>query len=631
MVIGKKLFIGSVIFLYSLANLSAQSALSQIESLEQFKQLSSTPLNKNLTGFESVKLVFDLEQDKLYFIHSRRYAFHYPFCSERLFYPGNLYEFNRDNYSEHANRSYILGNLNWNAKDSSFFIDFSVFDQSNAQTIRKLHKEVAKAIKLPYPVLLLANTQSILQQSDQLEGIPLVYPNTLLPSKDFQLLGSGKTIGKLVIVDHPDSLHQLLFPNEILAFRTTPDFVPKAQGILLGEFQTPLSHFSILSANRNIPIAADQRLFSDSNFIALNGQWIELRIDDTGIQYAPSKQHYLLSESKAEKHLTVDYRENKLVPLSAFKQAGVPVIGSKAFNLGQLTLLQKKGEFRTPEGIFAIPVFFYRQHLIASGASELIPQLEKTKDLDSIRHLLKEIRERIRNFPVNEKLVGQIQENLEEYPEFRTFRFRSSSNAEDLPFFSGAGLYTSTTVDLDNPNKSIERALRKVWASLWSFDAYAERAAYTIASEEVAMAVLVHRSFPNEVANGVIVTRNIHKAIENEGLTINVQTGDVSVVDAPDSISCEQIAIVNEMTYSAFNESVEYVRFSSLNDYKPILSTEDLQKIQRAVAVIKRDFWNREPMRVRMKGYENYGLDLEFKLVGAARILYIKQVRPYLR
>lgn len=621
----------SILLVCFQTTITAQSSVSQIESLEQFKELCSTPLNKNLTGFESVKLVFDLEQEKLYFIHSRRYEFHYPFCSEQLFYPGNLYEFNRDNYGEHLNRSYILGNLNWNVKDSSFFIDFSVFDQSNAKTIRKLCTEVTKAIHLPYPVLLLANTQSILQQLNQLTGVPLVYPNELLSSKDFQVLGSGKTLGKLVIVNSPDSLHQLLFPNEILAFRTTPDFIPKAQGILLGEFQTPLSHFSILSANRNIPIAADQRLFSDSNFTALNGQWIELHIDDTGIHYNLSKQKYLLSDKKTKKQVDVDFNEHKLVSLNEFNKAGTAAIGSKAFNLGQLTLLQNKGEFRTPEGIFAVPVFFYQQHLIASGASELIPELEKTKDLDSIRYLLKEIREHIRNFSVNEKLVAQIQENLAAYPEFKTFRFRSSSNAEDLPFFSGAGLYTSTTVDLDNPSKSIERALCKVWASLWSFDAYAERAAYNIASEEVAMAVLVHRSFPNEAANGVIVTLNIHKSTGNEGLTINVQTGDISVVNTPDSISCEQIAIVNEMTYSAFNESVEYIRFSSLNDYKPVLSPEDLQKIQRAVAVIKRDFWSREPMRVRMRGYENYGLDLEFKLMGEERTLYIKQIRPYLR
>ncbi|MCA9418483.1 MAG: hypothetical protein KC917_19565, partial [Candidatus Omnitrophica bacterium] len=67
-------------------------------------------------------------------------------------------------------------------------------------------------------------------------------------------------------------------------------------------------------------------------------------------------------------------------------------------------------------------------------------------------------------------------------------RFRSSSNSEDALIFNGAGLYDSTsvcpedTLDGDelgpshcfsgqDDERTIERALRKVWASLWNFRA----------------------------------------------------------------------------------------------------------------------------------------------------------------
>ena len=47
---------------------------------------------------------------------------------------------------------------------------------------------------------------------------------------------------------------------------------------------------------------------------------------------------------------------------------------------------------------------------------------------------------------------------------------RSSSNSEDLPNFSGAGLYSSVA-NVRDETKLIE-AVKKVWASLWKFEAY---------------------------------------------------------------------------------------------------------------------------------------------------------------
>lgn len=101
--------------------------------------------------------------------------------------------------------------------------------------------------------------------------------------------------------------------------------------------------------------------------------------------------------------------------------------------------------------------------------------------------------------------------------------FRSSSNVEDALVFNGAGLYESISVcALDildesdrnvsfcdpscNSERTIERVLKKVWASLWTFRAHEERSFYQIDPNDAVMGIAVTRAFLNEDANGVVFT-----------------------------------------------------------------------------------------------------------------------------
>ncbi len=53
-------------------------------------------------------------------------------------------------------------------------------------------------------------------------------------------------------------------------------------------------------------------------------------------------------------------------------------------------------------------------------------------------------------------------------------RLRSSTNAEDLPDFSGAGLYVSHSATASG-DKSASVRIREVWASVWRWRAFEER------------------------------------------------------------------------------------------------------------------------------------------------------------
>ncbi|REN15165.1 pyruvate, phosphate dikinase, partial [Mycobacterium tuberculosis] len=66
---------------------------------------------------------------------------------------------------------------------------------------------------------------------------------------------------------------------------------------------------------------------------------------------------------------------------------------------------------------------------------------------------------------------------------------RSSSNSEDLPGFSGAGLYT--TVPNVKTGDALEVAVKKVWASVFNPEAWEARSAAGFGAESVLMGVFV--------------------------------------------------------------------------------------------------------------------------------------------
>ena len=82
---------------------------------------------------------------------------------------------------------------------------------------------------------------------------------------------------------------------------------------------------------------------------------------------------------------------------------------------------------------------------------------------------------------------------------------RSSSNSEDLPGFSGAGLYT--TVPNVKTEAALTQAVKAVWASVFNPEAWEARRAVGFDAQAVSMAVLVQAAIDADSA-GVMITRD---------------------------------------------------------------------------------------------------------------------------
>jgi phosphoenolpyruvate synthase/pyruvate phosphate dikinase len=99
---------------------------------------------------------------------------------------------------------------------------------------------------------------------------------------------------------------------------------------------------------------------------------------------------------------------------------------------------------------------------------------------------------------------------------------RSSTNAEDLPGFNGAGLYD--TVPNVRGKEALGVALKTVWASLWNLRAVEERTTFGIDHRQVFAAVMVQVGVAATAA-GVLVSKNLYDPRDDDGFTINAKWG----------------------------------------------------------------------------------------------------------
>ena len=229
--------------------------------------------------------------------------------------------------------------------------------------------------------------------------------------------------------------------------------------------------------------------------------------------------------------------------------------------------------------------------------------------------------------PIDPKLLKSVAQMITQSGPYRRMRFRSSTNAEDAHGFSGAGLYDSKTGILFSTEKPIDRAIKKVWASLWNYHAFMEREYFNIEHSNVYMGILAHRSFPSEHVNGVAITKNLYR-YGYFGFIVNAQIGNENVVKPKPGVICDQIVCYPNTLNNMYDEhhTIEIITTSNLNNGNLVMSPEEIYNLANQLNVIKKHFFYTP---YRGGEYLHFGMDVEFKIDGDHRELYIKQARPF--
>ena len=202
------------------------------------------------------------------------------------------------------------------------------------------------------------------------------------------------------------------------------------------------------------------------------------------------------------------------------------------------------------------------------------------------------------------------------FPSDTPIRCRSSTNNEDLPGFSGAGLYDSRTQHPDEGH--IAKCVKQVYASLWNFRAFAERDFHRINHLAAAMAVLMHPNYADERANGVAVTAD---PLYGNAATyyINTQVGE-NLVTNPQALSTPEEILLRP------NGGYRVVAAS--NQTPPgelIMSEEQLAQLRDHLSRIHETF----AALHQVAPADRFAMEVEFKITSSGALI-IKQARPWL-
>ena len=617
-----------------------------------FDQLASLPLDASIPGARSVKTVVDqIDGDELYFQNSVKYPIHWEFAFNNLSGNGlpqvpDLSNFNLTEYYS-PDRRFVLGAVTYYEGPQMWVYEIAPYDTAGADLVEKAFDKIRDNAWFG-PALAFHPSSANIEDTVVPElpaDIPIVTTDDLFADIDYQPLNLGSSVGTLAFYSSDDLRDAYVNPCEIVVLDEVPNDLSITAGIITQEFQTPLAHINVLAQNRGTPNMGLRGAFDDEELRGLENKWVRLTVDafDYVIEEVDAAEgQKICDQSRPEPldaqpmDLTVtemtdaeDILQLDKYDLDEALQIAIPAFGGKASHYGGLT--QIGPDVPVPDG-FAIPMYFYDQFMTDNGFYDEIDALLADPDFQADPAYradeLAQLQIRMMAAPLNADFQNALLDKLRtEFPNTR-MRFRSSTNAEDLGAFTGAGLYTSESGDPNDPKRPVDRAVKTVWASVWGPRPFEERDWYGIDHRMVGMALLVHRSFPDEEANGVAISANIFDTTGLEpGFYVNVQAGDESVVlPKPGDITDQFIYY-----FDAPGQPVVYLAHSNLvPDGETVLTNSQIYDLGVALAAIRDYFY---PVYGTDGGF--YGMDTEFKFdqplddPDSEPVLFMKQARPY--
>lgn len=450
----------------------------------------------------------------------------------------------------------------------------------------------AYLVYLPENDLALAVAEKSAEQLAQ-AGVAWTSPRQLQSDLEATVYSDGEAYGYVRHIVTSDV--SAVTPRDVVVANTAPGELGLVSALVTEQPQSSVSHLNLRLREKHIPNAAAPELFQSGFFESLEGTLVHVTTTKDGLTVTPAR----LADAQAfwDSHIpalpdpefTLDTTEPE--SLSALRHEDARAFGTKAANLGELKRALPTGN--VPSGI-ALPFAAYAHHVEYNDLQSTIGQAVESAAASSpaaASEILSDLRKQIKQAPLDavweSALLTALVAQFGNAATTTRLRFRSSTNVEDLPGLSGAGLYDSASGcfadDLDDDDvgpshcltetqaafyqselyrleaklaahpeheelsaliadaeqelteeKSARKALRKVWASLWNDRAFQDRQYYGIPHDRVFMGVAVHPSMVGERIESVLVT-NLEPDSSEPLYRVESQAGEVGVVEPQES------------------------------------------------------------------------------------------------
>jgi rifampicin phosphotransferase len=442
---------------------------------------------------------------RLYWIDTRRYQYHFDYLQARYLTLADEEKFTAANYSQ-KDRRFILGAVVRYPRLGRYGVELWEGDLVEPGLVADMMRVLQAGFHAP-----LTFKPNSTQQTEAATAakLPVIGIDEAYGAREQLVLNGGRAVGRLVLV--ADGAEDTLLPGDIALLRTMPIRLPPVAGILSSTFTTPINHVSLLAKTWGIPNVF--RADAERQWGRFAGQQVVLDTRGAAIAVRLATPAEVRAAEKARSAHRVR------VPRSDLGFSGLPALvdkdarfaarsGAKAANLAIVAALAGERPdlgFTVPPG-FSIPFAFYDRFVAANG---LGPQIEALltdpRRADPVwrREALTALRARFAAGTIPAGDFTAIATRSQALLGDKGVFVRSSTNAEDLPGFNGAGLYD--TVPNVKGKEALAAAVRTVWGSLWNERAFAARERAGIDHRAVRAAVLVQSGVDADAA-GVMTT-----------------------------------------------------------------------------------------------------------------------------
>jgi hypothetical protein len=607
------------------AQVNSPRSLAAIRSQAEFDSMAVTYDPETPYALPHLLFVIDRkDNNKIYYVNTRRYAFHKDFVNGTYLSLERGREFFENNYLK-PNRRFMLGTIAYQTPIKRWTFEFWEGDLIPPEQI-KLTGDVINASFFT-PVAYKPNSIRQEAESALITKLQRVLQSDIAREQEYQALNMAKGIGRIHIIPKLDEHVEIGF-NEILVLDEVPVQLPPVAGVITSHPSTPLSHINLLAKGWGIPnvyVKNAQTLLQQ-----YDGRWVtfETKRDAYSIKFTDNDQLREYQQRLAQRLDVMkpkfDLSETRLLGLSQQSRRSSIAFGGKSANLGEVMKARLPG-IVVPNG-FTVPFYYYDEFLKANKLDDEIYALlndhKFVHDPAYRREQLASLRERIKQGKFDAQLEARILRRVrQEFPGKGLF-VRSSSNSEDLPNFSGAGLYT--TVPNVRDLHQLIGAIKTVWASLWNSEAYEARERAVIDHSKIYMAVLIQEGINSE-SSGVMITADPFDKDNKDAVYISAKRGlGIKVVEgkkvAEQIIFRTRANAVQVLTRSDEDSLLTFdekggVKEIAIIGERIVLTDDVVRRLVSAANRIKRVFGSRDQ-------------DIEWAYMKGQ--IYIVQSRPFI-
>ncbi|HWN99247.1 MAG TPA: PEP/pyruvate-binding domain-containing protein [Blastocatellia bacterium] len=616
------------------ASIKTIRSLERIVSRADFDRMARVYYRGRFYALPHLMFVIDRRaHDRVYYVNSNAFQFHKDFVNATYLSLERGRAFYENNYLK-PDRRFILGTIAFQTSSGKFTFEFWEGDRLTGELLAEGYESLSKSFFAP----LFFKPNSLGQEevgseinSERVKkgkpAIPVLTAGELAADEQYQPLNLGAGIGQLRILDRVTA-ETVIDRNQIVIFKEAPVQLTPLSGIITTEPASPLSHVNMLAKSWGIPNARIRG--ADKLFKQLDGKYVRLEVGENDYHLAPADPREVEERNRqwvkrgdlVTPRADLDY--DRMTDLRNQRARDAIRFGAKSANLGELMNAKLPG-IEVPLG-FAVPFRCYQDFIRLNKLEERIASaVEEDRFVHDPRYRktrLAEIRAWIQagkhDDGFRERLLAKVHR---EYAAKGLFA-RSSTNAEDLPNFSGAGLYT--TVPNVRGDEQLLEAIKTVWASVWNYEAYEARESFGMNHFGVYPAVLIQEGI-NADSAGVVITTDPFDPADRGAVYINAKRGlGMKVVEGkrvaeqvlyrPRSGTVQVLTRSDEDTMVAFDENGG-IRELKIEEHRAVLTDQMARRLARAAIQIKRVFGGRDQ-------------DIEWVYAGGR--LFIVQSRPYI-